>query len=171
MLADLNVVMYNVVNPKEPFAPAYYSTPMAKMFKGEVDGKGTWITEAAAGWTVEHISTGLYRVHHYQSNVNYSMSVTVGPVFAKVKIIRMGVNDFDAQVVDVYDTPIDGAFAFAISFNDGSVKPVVQNTSTPPVAIKGIEVQTLPASISAIPAKPVLQDIPIKVVSLPDQLA
>jgi hypothetical protein len=157
MLDTLNVLTYNVVSPvNQPFSPAYYSIPMARMYKGQGDGKNGWLVLPASGWTVEYLGTGMYRVHHYQANPSYSVSVTVGPVYATAVVSNMVASSFDVTVNDVYGNPVDGVFAFAVSFIDNGASPTIIYSSPAPQAILSTQVQPLPATIAAVP---VLLDI------------
>ena len=89
---------------------------LEKMLKGAVNSDGTWFIEPAAGWTVDHLSTGIYRISHYAANPHYSVNIAAGDLFASPNIIQMTDMFFDVATKDSNANPTDAGFTFAMTF-------------------------------------------------------
>ncbi len=94
------------------FPPSVVNGPLNRMFKGAISSTGTWQQEAAAGWRIERPSVGLYKIWHYQQQLNYSVSANM----TNGNIIEMTDQWFTVQITDNQGQPKDADFAFSMSF-------------------------------------------------------
>ncbi len=117
MLDGINAGSFQVTNLDNPYTPSKIVHIMTSQYKGAVTYDGFWQSEPAAGWTIEKLGVGSYRVNHYQANPNYSVNcqLDVG-VVGGPQISNTGPNSFDVQVNDGDGNPMDKGFGFAISF-------------------------------------------------------
>ena len=46
-------------------------------FKGAVSARGSWLLEPAAGWAIEHLESGKYKITHFQKSLHYSVSIGI----------------------------------------------------------------------------------------------
>lgn len=115
-----DVVMYQVpAQVKDPYSPVFYTEALNSMFQGAVNADGSWALQPEQ-WTVTKEGTGLYRVVHSKLNIHYSLNLD------SANMVQMLDSYFDVQVVDANANPVDGGFAFAISF-----MPVVSPPAPP----------------------------------------
>jgi hypothetical protein len=57
-------------------------------FKGVAGKSGTWLVEPAAGWTIERLDVGLYKVGHTLGWTNTSVSVSLLVQPGSIQIIE-----------------------------------------------------------------------------------
>ena len=102
--------------PNVLFTDITVNADLNKMIRGAVNADGTWLLEPASGWTVSHLSTGMYRVSHYQANLHYSVSISSLDLFGIPNILQMTDMFFDVATKDSNANPVDAGFTFAMSF-------------------------------------------------------
>ena len=102
--------------PNILFTDIRVNASLDKMYKGAVNSDGTWFLEPASGWAVNHLSTGIYRVSHYQANPHYSVSLSAMDLFGTPNILQMTDMFFDVATKDSSANPVDAGFTFAMSF-------------------------------------------------------
>ena len=81
--------------PNVLFTDTRVNASLDKMYKGAVNSNGTWHLEPASGWVVNHLSTGIYRVSHYQANPHYSVNISAMDLFGTPNILQMTDMFFD----------------------------------------------------------------------------
>lgn len=111
-LSLINLVIAPVPDGVNPIAAL--QTANNTVFKGAVAAAGTWVNEAAAGWTVDKYDIGKYQIYHYQSTLKYTVN-TVGGA-SKVNSIVLNDTYFEIHTKDVNGNHIDADFSFAVAF-------------------------------------------------------
>lgn len=102
-----------------PFKEAAKKYDAAVTYDGVVSANSRWAKEPAAGWHVENMGVGLFKINHNLQNFKYSINISLLGVPGTIQVLGSDEYCFIVSIKDSENNHKDLDFIFSLSMTSG----------------------------------------------------